>query len=236
MFEHGAALIGGTGEHDDPDAVGLKGAARGGAPVVGEDGAALGQVGLLEVVVRHGTAGVEPLEVIPDPLGGRLVIHQLLAKALGQHVLGQVVAGGSQAAGGDDDVGPALGHLHRRLQPLGIVPHHDVVVHVDAQGAQPLGEHLGVGVGDVAQEQFGAYCDEFCGMRHNKRPPKRREWPGEDIRNRRGAQGLTWIRSIFFTASSTRASMSRLASAASISPGRGRSRGWRGVNTVQQSS
>ena len=52
---------------------------------------------------------------------------------------------------GDDDVRPCLGDVQGVPEPLGIVPHHGVVVDGDAQGAETLGEDLGVGVGDVAQ-------------------------------------------------------------------------------------
>ena len=166
VLEHGAALAGGAGEHDDVDPVGLKGAARGGAPVVGENGAALGQHGLLHVVLRHGPANAG--KVGADALGRSLVKHQLLAEGLSQDVFGQIVAGGAQAAGGDDDVRPPLGHVHRLADPLGVVPHHGVVIDVQPQGAQPLGEGLGVGVGDVAQQKLGAHRQDLHGMRHNK--------------------------------------------------------------------
>ncbi|EDN01446.1 hypothetical protein BACCAP_00573 [Pseudoflavonifractor capillosus ATCC 29799] len=47
------------------------------------------------------------------------------------------------------------------------------------QNGVPAQSSIAWGIGDVAQEQLGAHCDEFCGMRHNKRPPKRRESPGQ---------------------------------------------------------
>ena len=148
--EHGLALPGRAGEHDDPDPVGFKGHAGGGAPVVVQHGAALGQHGLLVIVVRHGAVGVQILEIGLNPLGGGGVKHQLFAKALGQHRFGQVIAGGPQPAGGEDDVGTGTGQLHGGAQPLRVIAHHRVIVDVDAQGAEPLRQHLGVGVGDVA--------------------------------------------------------------------------------------
>lgn len=51
VLEHGAALAGGAGEHDDVDAFRLKGAAGGGAPVVDQNSAPLGEHGLLVVVL-----------------------------------------------------------------------------------------------------------------------------------------------------------------------------------------
>ena len=166
VLEHGPALAGGAGEHNHMASLCLKGAAGGGAPVVFQNGAALGQHGLLKVVVGHRPAGA--LEIGADPLRRTLVKDQLLAKGLSQHIFREVVAGGAQAAGGDDDIRPPLGQGHRLLRPLEIVPHHGVPVDVQPQLAQPLGEHLGIGVGDVAQEQLGAYRQDFNCMRHKK--------------------------------------------------------------------
>ena len=165
VAQHGGALPGRAGEHDHGDAVLFPGAARSGAPVVDQHGAALRQHGLLEVVLRHLPAGVDPGEVVPDALGGAGVKGQLPVEAVRQHVFGQVVAGGAEAAGGDNQVSPALGDLHRRPQPLGVIPHHGVIVDVDAQGGHFPGDHLGVGVGDAAQQQLGAYGDELGGVR-----------------------------------------------------------------------
>ena len=72
----------------------LEGAAWGGAPVVDQDGAALGEHGLLKIVLRHGPPGAG--KIIPDALGRGLVEHQLLSKRLGQHVFRQVITGGAQ--------------------------------------------------------------------------------------------------------------------------------------------
>ena len=169
--EHGPALPGRAGEHEHVDPLGLEGAAGGGAPVVVEDGAALGEQGLLKVVLRHGPGGVEPPEVVGDAVGGGLVELQGEAEGGGQGLLGEVVAGGPQPAGGDEDVGPPLGDVHGGAEAFGVVPHHGVVVDVDAQGGQALGDHLGVGVGDAAQQQLGADRDKLGSMRHWQRPP-----------------------------------------------------------------
>ncbi len=155
VLEHGPALAGGAREHDDVDPIRFKGAAGGGAPVVGQDGAPLGEHGLLEVVVRHGPA--DTIKIGADALRRTLVKDQLLAKGLGQHVFGQIVAGGPQASGGDDDVRPLFGQGHRFLGPLEVIPHHGVPKDVQPQLAQPLGQHLGVSVGDISQKQLGPH-------------------------------------------------------------------------------
>ena len=236
------------------DAVRLEGTAGSGAPVVDQNGAPLGDQGLLEVVFRQGASG-DP-GVVLDALQRFLVIDQLFPKNLGQDVFGQVVTGGAQAAGGDDDIGPAPGQLHRLPGPLGVVPHHGVPKHVQTQGGQPLGEHLSVGVGDAAQQQLGAHRQDLDLMRHKKttfqrdaadrpaacekrtteRTACRGDGPPAGASGWNGPYRLTWTRSIPSTAAWTMASMSRACSAASTSPGMGRRRGWRGVNTVQQSS
>ena len=162
VAEHGGTLPGRAGQHEDMDAVRLKGAARGRAPVVLKHHGPLGHVELLGVVGGH---------LPPDRLEkgaaaglGLGVVHQLAAKALGQDVFGQVVTGGSQPSGSDDEVGPGPGQLHGGAEPPGIVPHHGVVVDVDPQRGEPLGEHLGVGIGDVAEQQFRTDCNQFRGM------------------------------------------------------------------------
>ena len=212
VAEHLLALPGRAGEHEHVGAAGYKGHPRGGAPVVVQHGAAFRDHGLLEVVL--GDRGAPGGEALPDPLGGGLVVDQLLAKGLGHGHLGQVVTGGPQAPGGDEDVRPAPGDVHRLADPLGVVPHHGVVVDVDPQLGQALGDHLGVGVGDVPQQQLGAHGDEFSGVAH----------------------GSSTTLSMPSTAAWMRVSMSSTASASRISSSLGWVLGCRGVKTVQQSS
>ena len=90
------------------------------------------------------------------------------AKGGGQGLLGEIVTGGPQAPGGDDDVGPVLGDVHGGAEPGGIIPHHSVVVDVDANGRETLGDHLGVGIGNIAQQQFCAHGNELSGIGHGE--------------------------------------------------------------------
>ena len=156
--EHGVALLGRAGEHDDRFPVLFKGAARGGAPFVVKYRAALRQHGLLEVVGGEHSAS---LDILVQALILRLVPYQLQAEGSGQDLLGQIVAGGAQAAGGDDDIRPLLCHLHAVLQPLGVVPYHGVIAHVDADFGQHFGDVPGVGVGHMAQKQLCAHRKYF---------------------------------------------------------------------------
>ena len=139
-------------------ALGFKGAAGRGAPEIVEDRAALGQEGLPVGVGGEALAG---LDVLVKALLFPLVHHQGQAKAVRQHLLGQIVAGGAEAAGGDDDVGAGLCHLHARPQALGIVAHDGVVLDIDADFGKPLGNVAGVGVGDVAQQKLGADAEDL---------------------------------------------------------------------------
>ena len=148
------------------DPLRLKGAAGGGAPVVHQNGAPLGEHGLLVVVLGEFAAPV--FGELLQPAHRVLIPVQLFPKGLRQHVLGQVVAGRAQAAGGDDNVRPLLGDGHRLPGPLGVVPHHCVPIHIQPQGAETLGEHLSVGVGDAAQQQLGAHRQDFHFMRQRK--------------------------------------------------------------------
>ena len=67
-------------------------------------------------------------------------------------LLGEVVVGGAQAAGGDEDVRPAAGNVQRLPETAGVVAHDGVPEDVDPQGGEALAQYLGVGVGDVAKE------------------------------------------------------------------------------------
>ena len=70
-LKHVRALAGRAGQHEHMPALRLEGAAGGGAVGVGEHGAALGQLGLLEVVFGH---LLPPFgEPVPQSLGQILV-------------------------------------------------------------------------------------------------------------------------------------------------------------------
>ena len=168
--QHGHHLVGRAGEHQHMDAVGFEGTAGGGAHGIVEHHAPLREHSLLAVVVRHGGVKVFFVEV-RDVREDLRVEHQRLAAGGADGLLGEVVVGGAQAAGGDEDVRPVPGGVHRLAQASGVVSHHCVPEDVDTQGTEALGEHLGIGVGDVAQEQLSAYGNDFSSVCHDKRPP-----------------------------------------------------------------
>ena len=110
------------------------------------------------------------LKVTTDLLENLLVEHQLSAKCLGNGLLGQIIIGRPKSAGRDDDIGAVSGDLQSFLEPPGVIPHDRVVMHGNTKGAQSLGDHLRVGVGDAAQQQLRTDGDQFSGVRHDYSP------------------------------------------------------------------
>ena len=161
--EHSLALVGRPRQHQHMDAVRFKGAAGGGAHGIVEHGAALRQLRLLGVVFRHGHMEGGLIKG-PDVLQNIFVQHQLLAEGRTDGLLGQIVVGRTQAACGENDVGPVPGNVQSLPQALRVVPHYRVPEDVDAQGGQALREHLGVGVGDVTQQDLCADGDDLRGV------------------------------------------------------------------------
>ena len=133
-------------------AVRFKGAAGGGAPVVHQNGAALRQHGLFFVVGGH--ARPHPL-LQTDKLG--LIHLQGTAEHLGHRFLGEIVGRRAETAGGDEDVGPVFGSFQRFPQADGVVPHHCLPIDVEAVFIEAPGDHLSVGVDDLAHEQLGSH-------------------------------------------------------------------------------
>ena len=163
--EDALQLMGRAREHQDVDAAGLKGTAGSRPGGVGQDRAVFRQPRLPEVVLRHGDVH-RGLKKAADVGLDLRVVDQLPSKALRHHLLCEVVIGGAQAAGGEEDVRPSPGGFQHGAQPLRIVPYHRVVADADAQGVQLPGEVLGVGVGDAAQQQLRPHSDDFRGI-HN---------------------------------------------------------------------
>src|SRR5215216_7108721 len=103
LLPHARHLGGGAGHGDDEGAVLLGPPAGGGAARIGDGARAGGEPGLLEVALGHGGAAAgEPgaqllFELGIDPGG--------LAEEVGDGVAGDVVLGGAEAAGGEDEVG-----------------------------------------------------------------------------------------------------------------------------------
>ncbi len=80
---------------------------------------------------------------------------------MGDRFCGEVVGGGSESARADDQIGAAGGLFEGGLEPIGVVADGGLVVVGDAEVGELLGQVLGVGVEDVAEEEFGANADDF---------------------------------------------------------------------------
>ncbi len=161
--QHGLHLVGGTGQHQHMDAAAFKGAAGGGAHRVVEHRAALRQKGLLGIVFRHGHMEGRLIKGT-DLLQNVRMEHQGLSEGGADGLLGEIVIGGPQPAGGDEDVCPGPGQVQGLAQPAGVVAYHRVPVDINAQAGQGLGEDLGVGVGNAAQQQLRAHGKDLGGV------------------------------------------------------------------------
>ena len=84
------------------------------------------------------------------------VDEHLLAHDGGDGLAGEVVLGGAEAAGHDDDVGALEGDLDGAGEAVEVIADGGLVVEVDADGGQAGGEVRGVGVEDLAEEDLGA--------------------------------------------------------------------------------
>ena len=116
-----------------------------------EHGAALGQQRLTEIVVRQLLAEIY---IVIERVHLALVLDELHVEGTGEDLLGQVVAGRAETAGGDDDVGALARDLHAILQTLRVIADDGVIQHVDADLRQQLRHVARVGIRDVAKQQL----------------------------------------------------------------------------------
>lgn len=79
----------------------------------------------------------------------------------GDRLLAEVVVGGAETARRDDDVVARERLVERLAQAFGVVADRRVAVDVDPQLRQPPGDHLGVGVDDVAEQDLGSDTEDF---------------------------------------------------------------------------
>ena len=149
--EHGHTLIRRPRKHQDDYAPGAEGAARRRPPFVMKNRAAFRQHGLSQIVRRVVRAVMDV--IVKAPQFG-LILNQAEPESLGQHLFGQVVAGWSEPAGGDQDVGTLPGDPDAGAQALGIVPDDGVVFYVDPNLRKHLREIPGIGVGNMTEKQF----------------------------------------------------------------------------------
>ena len=76
-------------------------------------------------------------------------------------LLGQIIVGRSQTSGSDNNVRPAPCCLQSVRKPLRVVSHYSVAVDRNPQRAELFRNHLGIGVGNIAQQQLRTDSDQF---------------------------------------------------------------------------
>ncbi len=149
---------------------GVEELAGGAAVVVFEDGGAVEHVGLLGVVGRHGhlARGEALVELSED--GG--VGMKLDVERGGGGFAGEVVFGGAEAAGEDDDVGAGDGDAGGAGEVGEVVADDGLEGDLNAEIVEAVGEEEGVGVLPEGREHLGAGGDDFSD--HSDRF----SWPG----------------------------------------------------------
>ena len=84
----------------------------------------------------------------------------------GDRPAGQVVTGGAQPAGQDDQIGwrtpvtrERFGQCH--AQPFRTVPDHALAVYGNAKLSQTAGQKSGIGVHNIPQQQLGSHTQDL---------------------------------------------------------------------------
>jgi len=159
MLQHGDQFGRRPRQHDDhlagrrPHA-----AARRGPDVVGEDGRALGQHGLLALVLAHRRAS---LEVAFQTAQAVLMDLQRSARHTGDGFLGQIVVRGAQAARRNDHIAAAQRFFQRVPQPPRIIAHGAGKKQVDPDGGELARDKRRVRVDRMPKQELGPYRNDF---------------------------------------------------------------------------
>ena len=95
-----------------------------------------------------------PFEHAFHMVGDPLVGHQFAAEHSGQGLFGDVVLGGAEPPGDDDDVGISQGAFHAPDDLCAVVADRNLFVYDDAGGVEVLGDGYGVRIHDLADEDF----------------------------------------------------------------------------------
>ena len=106
------------------------------------------------LAVGEGAAAL--LEHVADGLFGGLVEDEWFGEDFGEGVAGEVAVGGAEAAGEDDEGGRAGGAADHGDESWKIVGSGGEFDGHDAEGDELLGDPAGVGVEELAGEEFVA--------------------------------------------------------------------------------
>ena len=161
--EHGFELFGRPGEQDNGARLGVDEGAeelpRCAAVLVFEQDGAFEDVGLLGVVGRHGDAALGEAALKSDE-GGVVAAHAD-AESGGGGLAGEIVLGGAEAAGEEDEVGAGERHAGGAGEVLERVADDGFEGDLNAKVVQLRGEVEGVGVLAKGCQHLRADGDDF---------------------------------------------------------------------------
>ena len=132
---------------------------RGGARGVGQQLRPHRQQGLAAVAGRQQPAAGAGLGLDVGP--HLRPLPQRCGEGSGDRLGGEVIGGGTQPTGGDQQATAAGRGAHGGDQPLAVVAHHLLAVVGNAEGGQLLGDPAGIAINDVAQQQLGANAEDL---------------------------------------------------------------------------
>ena len=117
------------------------------------------QMGLLDVMGRHGSAPA--LEILAQ-LAESVFLHRgSLSQGQGHALPGQVILGGAQAAGGDENVGTLQAAGKCLAEISQVVPNDGHPLKLYAERGEPAGDPRGVGIRKLAHQKLGANGENF---------------------------------------------------------------------------
>ncbi len=147
-------LVGDAGHGDEYGLVLFQPQPGGGAPFVGQHLGPGGQAALL-AVSGAGGAAVALVELL-QPFEGRGVEAQLAAEVVGQHLFGDIVLGGAQAAGHQHEVRLLQGAVEAGHDALPAVGNGKVLQNRDPLLTEGGGQVGGVGIDNLPDENLVA--------------------------------------------------------------------------------
>ena len=130
------------------------------AVLVGQDLSAFDLVGLLGVVRRHDDAASD--EAMLQEIVDSLVAMKGAVEGFGDALAGEVVFGGTEATGDQDDVGAVDGDLDGGAKVIAVVADDGLERYGDAEVVEARGEVERVGVLTMRREHLGTDGDDLC--------------------------------------------------------------------------
>jgi hypothetical protein len=146
-------------QHDDEPGISLQPEPGRTPPTVGNHDGAAGHLGLCPVALRRNPS--QPPVAGDERVPQRLVEVERPVIERGDDALRDVVAGGAEAAGGDDGPGPLECRADRIADLIGPVGDRGAPHHPDADGGELPADLRAVGVHGEPEQQLGADGDDL---------------------------------------------------------------------------